>query len=179
MVEKIYRFPSQRFRSRKIWKPRMWRQEHSSWTVLSWTKLVPRLEAWKKFNLPVAHLACSSIWCSSTKKQPFQWDAEPCSGKWAWNMRDMWKKVCLLFSKKLNENYACTINWFVTSIIWGLPWKIVSSEIEEGYVAEIDAGIVDGPVKILREVDIKVTEIMCSWIWVVEFFSNGKTTRLQ
>jgi hypothetical protein len=50
----------------------------------------------------------------------------------------------------------------VTSIIWGLPWKIVSSEIEEGYVAEIDAGIVDGPVKILREVDIKVTEIMCS-----------------
>ena len=43
-----------------------------------------------------------------------------------------------------------------------LPGQVVSSKIEVRYVTKVDAGIVDGPVELLREVDVKVTEIVSS-----------------
>jgi hypothetical protein len=48
----------------------------------------------------------------------------------------------------------------ICDVICGLPGHVVSCEIEVRYVTEVDAGVVDRPVELLREADVEVTEIV-------------------
>jgi len=72
---------------------------------------------------PVAHLACSSIWCSKTTKLPFQWDDEPCSDIWAWNKK---KYVTSFLRGNLMKITSAIDLWFVTSFVdyLGMLWAV-------------------------------------------------------